>query len=175
MDYLLANFISQKTNVYSTLIRFSVSPEVDQQLILFFNFFMTLLTGPGPMPEHYRNVLRIKRVDLVNDLLVDDVLNYLFEKLVFDSDHLQLIHAEKTDKRKAEKLLDLLPKRGERAFGHFLDALRDPYPHLYEILIQYTKESPRGMSSTAASLDTGTVKVPSNNGKKWALVRKKER
>ena len=117
------------------------------------------------MPEDYRRVLRINRVDLVNDLLVDDVLPYLFAKFVFDSDHLELIRAEKTDKRKAEKLLDLLPRRGEQAFGHFLDALKDSYPHLYKILIQYTQESPRGMSSTAASLDRGTVKIPSNKEK----------
>ena len=117
------------------------------------------------MTQYHRLVLRIKRVDLVNDLLVDDVLMHLFGKLVFDSDDLQLIHAEKTDKRKAEKLLDLLPQRGEQAFGHFLDALRDPYPHLYEILDQHTQDSPRGMSSTAASLDRGTVKVLSNKEK----------
>ena len=71
----------------------------------------------------------------MEDLLVDDVLPHLVGEFVFDDDDCQLIRAEKTDRLKAGKLLDLLPGRGENAFGHFVDALSTTYPYLADLLV----------------------------------------
>ena len=86
------------------------------------------------MTEAHRELLTSNRVAIVEDLLVDDVLAQLFSKFVFDNNDKELIRSEKTSKRQAEKLLDLLVKKGDEAFGHFLSALTDPYPHLAELL-----------------------------------------
>jgi hypothetical protein len=86
------------------------------------------------MTEAHRELLTSNRVAIVEDLLVDDVLAQLFSKFVFDNNDKELIRSEKTSKRQAEKLLDLLVIKGDEAFGHFLSALTDPYPHLAELL-----------------------------------------
>jgi hypothetical protein len=86
------------------------------------------------MTEAHRELLTSNRVAIVEDLLVDDVLAQLFSNFVFDDNDKELIRSEKTSKRQAEKLLDLLVKKGDQAFEHFLSALKDPYPHLAERL-----------------------------------------
>ena len=86
------------------------------------------------MTEAHRNLLTSNRVSIVEDLLVDDVLPQLVGKFVFDDDDKQLIRSEKTAKRQTEKLLDLLVKKGDQAFGHFLSALKAPYPYLADLL-----------------------------------------
>ena len=86
------------------------------------------------MTEAHRELLTSNRVAIVEDLLVDDVLAQLFSNFVFDDNDKELIRSEATSKRQAEKLLDLLVKKGDEAFGHFLSALKDSYPHLAELL-----------------------------------------
>lgn len=78
--------------------------------------------------------LNVNRVEIVEDLLVEDVLNFLRSKYVFDSEDAELIKAEKTSKRQAEKLLDLLATKSNAAFYHFRDSLAEGYPHLVELL-----------------------------------------
>ncbi|XP_028393942.1 apoptotic protease-activating factor 1-like [Dendronephthya gigantea] len=89
----------------------------------------------GPMTEDHKALLESNRVAIVEDLLVDDVLSQLLSQFVFDDDDVELIRFEKTAKRRADKLLDILVKRGDSAFQHFLSALKDPYPHLAELLL----------------------------------------
>jgi hypothetical protein len=79
-------------------------------------------------------MLTTNRVEIVEDLLVDDVLNYLQSKFVFDSEDVELIKAESTARRKTEKLLDLIVTKSDAAFYHFKDSLEEPYPHLAELL-----------------------------------------
>ena len=84
-------------------------------------------------PEHLE-LLAIFRVEIVEDLLVNDIKNYLISKLVFDSEDVELIKAEKTSRRQAEKLLDVLTTKSDSAFFHFRDSLQSVYPHLAESL-----------------------------------------
>ena len=86
------------------------------------------------MTAAHEDLLVSNRVAIVEDLLVDDVLIHLQSKFVFDDNDVELIRSERTSKRQAEKLLDLLVKKGDQAFGHFLSALKDPYPYLAELL-----------------------------------------
>jgi hypothetical protein len=103
------------------------------------------------MTEAHKELLISKRVDIVEDLLVDDVLAQLFAKFVFDSNDKELIRSEKTSKRQAEKLLDLLVTRGDQAFKHFLSALREPYPHLAELLQEQNDPGRSRFPSVVAS------------------------
>ncbi|XP_015776356.1 PREDICTED: apoptotic protease-activating factor 1-like [Acropora digitifera] len=86
------------------------------------------------MTTEHKEILTSNRVEIVTDLLVDDVLNFLRSKMVFDQDDAELIRAEKTSKRQAEKLLDLLEKKSDAAFYYFRESLSEPYPHLLELL-----------------------------------------
>lgn len=86
------------------------------------------------MLEKHRHLLLKFRQEIVEDLLVDDVLAFLRSKFVFDSDDTEVIRAEQTSRRQAEKLLDMLPEKGYETFEHFFTALSEKYPHLARLL-----------------------------------------
>lgn len=92
------------------------------------------------MLEKHRHLLIKFRQEIVEDLLVDDVLVFLRSKFVLDSGDAEVIREEKTSRRQAEKLLDILPQRGYEAFEHFFAALSDKYPHLARLLQSGTSE-----------------------------------
>lgn len=97
------------------------------------------------MTQDHANLLIANRVEIVEDLLVDDVLNFLQSKMVFDVHDTELIRAEVTSRRQAGKLLDLLETKNDAAFHHFRKALEEPYPHLVEYL-QENAAAPRKVS-----------------------------
>lgn len=73
---------------------------------------------------------------LVGDLEATRLLNYLFQEGAFSENDLESIKAEKTRSAQAEKLLDILPRRGEKAFDIFYRALAntDGQGHLVNLL-----------------------------------------
>ena len=109
------------------------------------------------MSQYHRDLLTSKRPQIVDDLLVGDILPYLVENFVFNHDDQQRICAETTDKLKAEKCLDLLPTRGDKAFGHFVDSLRREggCEHLAQLLVTDDQEGPSRKSKT--SVERGIV------------------
>ena len=106
------------------------------------------------MTKEHNDLLIDNRVEIVEDLLVDDVLNFLQSKMVFDLNDTELIRAEVTSRRQAEKLLDLLEHKSDAAFYHFREALEEPYPHLVELL-QENVTSPRKISDARDLLERG--------------------
>ena len=106
------------------------------------------------MSAEHKDLLTVNRVEIVEDLLVDDVLNFLQSKMVFDLEDTELIRAEKTSRRQAEKLLDLLDKKSDAAFYYFRESLAEPYPHLVELL-QDDIKSPRKISVLRELPDRG--------------------
>uniref|UniRef100_M4A4F4 CASP2 and RIPK1 domain containing adaptor with death domain n=2 Tax=Xiphophorus TaxID=8082 RepID=M4A4F4_XIPMA len=76
-------------------------------------------------PEH-RAVLRRFRVQLCDQLLVSDtIVPFLYQEGVLTEAQVEQVEGQLTNRQKNLKLLDLLPNRGPRAFGAFLEALRD--------------------------------------------------
>lgn len=106
------------------------------------------------MSEEHKDILNTSRVEIVEDLLVDDVLNFLRSKMVFDLDDTELIRAEKTSRRQAEKLLDLLETKSDAAFYNFRESLEEPYPHLVELL-QDNLRKPRAVSDVRELTERG--------------------
>ena len=106
------------------------------------------------MTAEHNDVLTVNRVEIVEDLLVDDVLNPLQSKMVFDVHDTELIRAEVTSRRQAEKLLDLLSTKSDAAFHHFCESLEEPYPHLVELLQEPVKR-PRKVSDVRDLLERG--------------------
>lgn len=93
----------------------------------------------NPLSVHTEQVwenVRSQRVQIVQELRVDRVLlfDYLRSKSVFDHEDCEIVHAEKTNERKASKLLDILETKGTEGLKHFLDVLQLLNPGLYEKL-----------------------------------------
>ena len=110
------------------------------------------------MSAEHRDLLTVNRVEIVEDLLVDDVLNFLRSKMVFDLEDTELIKAEKTSRRQAGKFLDLLDKKSEAAFYLFRESLEEPYPHLQELL-QDNSRKPRAVSDVREIGERGTKTI----------------
>ena len=80
--------------------------------------------------------LRTHRVLVVQELREDRTLlfDYLRSKAVFDSEDCELVKAEKTNERKASRLLDILQAKSAESLVHFLDVVQLLNPSLYEKL-----------------------------------------
>lgn len=88
------------------------------------------------MDKKHRDLLRKNRISLVQDLEATQLLNYLYQEDILSENDLDSIKAEKTRGVKAEKLLDILPRRGKKAFDVFCQALAktDGQGHLVDLL-----------------------------------------
>ena len=80
--------------------------------------------------------LRTHRVQVVQELRVDRTLlfDYLRSKAIFDSEDCELVQAEKTNERKASRLLDILQTKSSECLVHFLDVVHLLNPGLYQTL-----------------------------------------
>jgi len=88
------------------------------------------------MEKKHRELLRKNRLALVQDLEAARLLNYLFQENCFSESDLESIKVQPTPRAKAEKLLDILPRRGPQAFDVFCRALAstDGQGHLVNLL-----------------------------------------
>ncbi|KAM7451246.1 hypothetical protein ABFA07_001289 [Porites harrisoni] len=86
------------------------------------------------MSEEHRKILQRHRVDLIKDLEPLKVLNDLSECL--DEDDREAVKAKSTRGDRAEKLVDMIPRRGPKAFQCFVAALYKRQHHLAMPLIE---------------------------------------
>ena len=106
------------------------------------------------MNEQQRYLLLAHRKDLGDDLRSEDVFTYLKSKLILDIDDVEIIKAEKTSRRKVEKLFDVLADKSQAPFVHFHDALMySEYVHLAELL----REGINGQQRTCLGNDSKSV------------------
>lgn len=80
------------------------------------------------MDDKHRNILRRNRSALSKDLEPTKILHHLVD--VLDVQDEENIKAKKTRKEASHELLDMLPRRGPKAFGVFKEALRKKQPDL---------------------------------------------
>ena len=87
-------------------------------------------------PMHAVDEYRLQRSYEVikKDLDVKDVIGYLFQEGIIDVDDKERISQPGARKEQVERLLDMLPCRGEHAFQAFCDAMREKYHWLVERL-----------------------------------------
>lgn len=86
------------------------------------------------MDERHKTTLKKVRLQLLEDLEVNPVLDYMFSKNIISKEHSDRIRAEKTRQKQAECLLDILPRRGSKAFNEFYHSIRPEQGHLREAL-----------------------------------------
>ena len=92
------------------------------------------------MDKNHRRFLLQARVELIEDIDAGFISSYLYGEEIISKDDLELIKAEKTSRAKAELLLDILPRRGPKAFGKFIEGLERNAgsKHLAKMLLDLT-------------------------------------
>ncbi|XP_037099062.1 death domain-containing protein CRADD [Syngnathus acus] len=89
------------------------------------------------MDPVHKEVLQKLRVDLSEQLLVSDgvLLPFLYQEDILTAAQVEDILAESSERKRCLRLLDVLPKRGPKAFACFLRAL-DDFAWLRDRLLQ---------------------------------------
>lgn len=89
------------------------------------------------MKESDKKRLQLNFRELVNNIMVSDIQDFLYEKDVINAENLEALTNEKSPQRAARYLVgSILPKKGPQAFETFCEALREGgYEHLAETLV----------------------------------------
>jgi len=86
------------------------------------------------MDEKQRNIIRIRRVELARDMEPRQLIHHMADVLTPTDE--EEIKAIATRWGQCEKLLDVLPRRGEKAFDSFVKALKEVgQPFLADLLV----------------------------------------
>ena len=88
------------------------------------------------MEDKHREILRRQRSNLRRDLEVMKLLPKLFS--VLDPEDEEEVKAEATRRKMVDKLLNILPKKGPRAFDVFVKGLQEVQPFLAVPLLRYS-------------------------------------
>ncbi|XP_051889870.1 death domain-containing protein CRADD isoform X2 [Pristis pectinata] len=133
------------------------------------------------MEAKQRRVLRRLRLELAEQLRVEQPVQYLYQERVVSQSFLEELEAEPVGARRTLKLLDYLPGRGPRAFAAFAESLRDEFPWLCRRLEEEERaeeepEPPAGTlltSSSAAFLEISTrlASLQRPRGMDWIIAQ----
>ena len=93
------------------------------------------------MDKKHRKTLLKHRLEFVKDLEALDVTSALFESGIITENDKETIEGIKHRREQVELLMDLLPRKGPKAFEGFCTALQSSgvYEHLYLLLSSSTK------------------------------------
>ena len=101
-----------------------------------------------PMSEKHRKLLRRSKPELLKDLEPTKILKYLTD--TFDDQDFAEIKSFGTRIQQAEALLDIIPRRGEKAFFSFVDTIKKQQPYLVICLTDH-KSEPSSLADQEAS------------------------
>lgn len=86
------------------------------------------------MQDSEREALRKNRQALLKDLEAKKIASRLFSSNIFSVEDKDEVNSKETKNDQGEALLDILPRKGPKAFKAFCDALHDVSPHLESLL-----------------------------------------
>lgn len=98
------------------------------------------MTAVMPSQGFFINFRLQKKYEAIRrDLEPEKILGYLYQEEVIDLDDMDEVKAEKTRKKKAEQLIEILQRKGRedpslRAMEVFVEVLEQRQPHLARIL-----------------------------------------
>ncbi|XP_066298825.1 uncharacterized protein [Branchiostoma lanceolatum] len=125
-----------------------------------------------PMSENHRELLKKKYVPLTRDLHANHVIPYLYQEGVLTEEMKERLDAIPDEMRhkKSRLLLDLLPTRGDKAFGVFRTALdENGFDFLAKLLDGPPPSEPPKNAESAASVVT-SEEVP-DGPLKWLRLK----
>ena len=105
----------------------------------------TLVSDYCEMEERHRNILRRHKSILEKDLEPKDILSEL--TTVLNQHEEDAIKVQSTRMERCDKLFDILPRKGPKAFKVFIEALKNQTPHLASCLIEAGNEEKSNRSS----------------------------
>ncbi|KAH3869579.1 hypothetical protein DPMN_032748 [Dreissena polymorpha] len=76
------------------------------------------------MENIHQDTLRANWIFLTENLVLNDLLDFLVQEFLFSDDMYEEVKAEKTNKDKVVKFLFILQRRGPQAFEKFMAGLR---------------------------------------------------
>lgn len=88
------------------------------------------------MEKVHKETIHSHLQELLNDLDPDRLMQFLFQKNIFNSEDMAIIASEKTREKKSQELLSRLQRSGPRAFSMLIEGLQENKPWLAEILLE---------------------------------------
>lgn len=86
------------------------------------------------MEQSNRDTLRKNRQNLLKDMEAKRVASRLYSRGIFSEEDKDEVNSKSTALEQGECVLDILPKRGPKAFRTFCDILHELSPHLESLL-----------------------------------------
>lgn len=97
--------------------------------------------GDEPMDEEHRNILRRCRETLVEDMEPRQVLIKMVDPLLFTKEDESIVKGSGlTREEQCEILLDILPRKGAKAYEVFKETIAKVHPHLTETILRAEKQ-----------------------------------
>ena len=101
---------------------------------------MATRTDVEPMDDEHRNILRRCREKLVKDMEPGDVLLQMVDPLLFTAeDENKIKSKDLTRQQQCEILLDMLPRKGAKAYEIFKKTIERVHPHLTSTIAEAGK------------------------------------
>lgn len=118
------------------------------------------------MDKKHRDLLRKNRLLLVEDLEATQLSNFLYQEGGISENDMQTIKAKPTRQAQAEKLLDILPRRGPKVFDVFCRALEqtDGQGHLLDMLKTNGSPASGAVSSSIQDENRGSISLEQSDG-----------
>lgn len=114
------------------------------------------------MQEEDRKALRSNREALLRDLEAKRVASLLYSREIFSEEDKDSVNAKSTPAEQREEVLDILPRKGPKAFNAFCNVLNEVSPHL-EALLRPTQEDDEGIDGPGSTAPIPASGVPSEN------------
>lgn len=96
--------------------------------------------GDEPMDQQHRNILRRCRETLVKDMESQQILIAMVDQLLFTAeDENRIKKSSLTRCERCEILLDMLPRKGAKAYEVFKETIAKVHPHLSETILRAGK------------------------------------
>lgn len=89
------------------------------------------------MDPRHKEILRKHRLDLSDQILIEDtIVQFLYQENILTESQVDEVQSQISNKKKTLRLLDILPTRGPRAFGTFLNSLEEEFTWVRDKLLQ---------------------------------------
>ena len=92
-----------------------------------------------PMDDEHRNILRRCREKLVKDMEPEEVLLQMEDPFVFTTEDENKIKSRQTRQQQCETLLEMLLRKGARAYEIFKKTIEKVHPQLTRIIVEAGK------------------------------------
>ncbi|KAI8504377.1 Fibronectin type III domain-containing protein 3B [Branchiostoma belcheri] len=128
---------------------------------------MQVCLPPAKLSLANQELLRKNRVEIVNNMQPQEVMDHLYQEFVIEFDELEEIRQQNTRSKQVGALLDKLPYKDDQDFGRFIQVLQKTKHKFLAALLQgkAKPDPPTGVKVTSESSKSLTVSwTPGSDG-----------